>query len=377
MASTCCADEASTRRYDGERHTIGAPPYGMRLGAGRGAVPLLCAAALLALCLPRAEAQHVDLVAPAQGFVSRDGSLRIEWVVAGVPGDGGAPHVVLMVNGMVAQVASASDASGSLLLSALSDGPYRVHVFLGQYDEYEGLSNVQSSALVECWLDATGVLGGVPPPNPQAGMVLGFTPYVPATRAGAQPGRGPVVVFTYHCNRPDFVKMQADALRKFILDDFTLLVINDAQSDEMRTAISEASMSVGAESILTSDYLDHSDPSQVVGRIVTWSVQEVALRRFNDSVVMLLEGDMFPVAPFSPLDFLAGYQIAGTQQGRRHASSGFLLRCVHAHARGARAACPLRRAGECSHNAHSRCITGVCPCITHLDCTCLQDSRIL
>ena len=96
------------RRYDGERHTIGAPPYGMRLGAGRGAVPLLCAAALLALCLPRVEAQHVDLVAPAQGFGSRDGSLRIEWVVAGVPGDGGAPHVVLMVNGMVAQVASAT-----------------------------------------------------------------------------------------------------------------------------------------------------------------------------------------------------------------------------------------------------------------------------
>ena len=128
--------------------------------------------------------------------------------------------------------------------------------------------------------------------------------------------------------------LQAEALRTFILDQFTLLIINDAQSDEMCTAFSDASRSVGAESILTPSYLDHREPSKVVGRIVTWSMQEVALRRFNDSVVMLVEGDMFPVAPFSPLDFLSGYQIAGTQQGRRHASSGFLLRCVHTHAYG-------------------------------------------
>jgi hypothetical protein len=296
-------------------------------------IGLLYAAALLALCLARVQSQHVELVEPVQGFVSTNGTLRIKWAVAGgvLLADAGTPlHVVLMVNGMVAQVAGASN--GSLLLSALSDGMYRVQVFLGQYIEH--LTNVQSSALVECWVDTIGVLGGMPPPNPEAGMVQGFTPYVPATRAGAQPGRAPVVVFAYHCNRPDFVRMQADALRTFILDQFTLLIINDAQSDEMRTAISEASRSVGAESILTPSYLDHREPSKVVGRIVTWSMQEVALPRFNDSVVMLVEGDMFPVAPFSPLDFLSGYQIAGTQQCRRHASSGFLLRCVHAHAYG-------------------------------------------
>jgi hypothetical protein len=293
---------------------------------GRRRALRCCKSALVALCLASVQAQHVELLAPAQGFVSRDGALRVEWAAKDVPADKGALRVVLMVNGLVAQVDDPRSAVGSLLLSALSDGQYRVHVFLGQYDEFEGLSNVQSSALVECWVDTSGVLGGVAPLNPQAGMVPGFTAYVPATRTGAQPGREPVVVFTYHCNRPDFVKMQADALRHFMLDDFTLIVINDAQSDEMRTAISEASRSVGAESIPTPDYLDHSDPSQVVGRIVTWSMQEVALRRFNNSVVMLLEGDIFPVAPFAPLDFLSGYQIAGTQQGRRHRSSGFLLR---------------------------------------------------
>lgn len=49
-------------------------------------------------------------------------------------------------------------------------------------------------------------------------------------------------------------------------------------------------------------------------------------QEYNSSVVFLLEGDMFPVAPFSPLSFLQGYGIAGTQQGFRHAKTGFLLR---------------------------------------------------
>ena len=145
-----------------------------------------CGAALVALCLASVQAQHVELLAPAQGFVSRDGALRVEWAAKGVPDDKGALRVVLMVNGLVAQVDDPRSAVGSLLLSALSDGQYRVHVFLGQYDEFEGLSNVQSSALVECWVDATGVLGGVAPLNPQAGMVPGFTAYVPATRTGAK-----------------------------------------------------------------------------------------------------------------------------------------------------------------------------------------------
>jgi hypothetical protein len=52
-------------------------------------------------------------------------------------------------------------------LNELADGSYRLHIFLGEYDEIEGLSNVQSSALVECWVDNNGMLGAVAPVNPQ------------------------------------------------------------------------------------------------------------------------------------------------------------------------------------------------------------------
>lgn len=154
------------------------------------------------------DAAHIELLAPSQGYVSGEGALKIAWATTGVPADSPPLKVVLMVNGLTAKVLAASSAEESMILDRLMDGPYRVHVFLGEYDEFEGLSNVRSSALVECWVDSAGVLGARPPSNPQAGMVEGFTAYAPATRPGAQRGRGPVVVFTYHCNRPDFVTLQ-------------------------------------------------------------------------------------------------------------------------------------------------------------------------
>ena len=168
---------------------------------------------------------HVQLEEPVQGFVSSDGALQIRWAMAGVPAGRSALKVVLMVNGLIVQVTEAGSAENRMVLKELQDGPYRVHVFLSEYDEFEGLSNVQSSSLVECWVDQSGALGGVPPANPQAFMVKGFTPYKPARRPGAQEGRGPVIVFTYHCNRPDFVELQAAALKHFLLDDYKLIVI--------------------------------------------------------------------------------------------------------------------------------------------------------
>jgi hypothetical protein len=41
--------------------------------------------------------------------------------------------------------------------------------------------------------------------------------------------RGPVVIMAFHCNRPSFLALQAKALKKFIMDDYILVVIDDAQ----------------------------------------------------------------------------------------------------------------------------------------------------
>ena len=95
----------------------------------------------------------------------------------------------------------------------------------------------------------------------------------------------------------------------------------------MQSEFRRVSAEVGAEYVVASpDWIDHSEPSKAVGKVVTWAVEEIAVKQYPNSIVFLLEGDMFPVAPFSPSTFLKGYDIAGTPQQRVHDETGFMLR---------------------------------------------------
>eukprot|EP00291_Cryptomonas_curvata_P015801 CAMPEP_0172153620 /NCGR_PEP_ID=MMETSP1050-20130122/1554_1 /TAXON_ID=233186 /ORGANISM="Cryptomonas curvata, Strain CCAP979/52" /LENGTH=227 /DNA_ID=CAMNT_0012822193 /DNA_START=355 /DNA_END=1035 /DNA_ORIENTATION=- len=218
-------------------------------------------------------------------------------------------HVIIFVNGIKA--ISSPEVEGNVFMQQLSAGAYRIDAMLGRYDELDGITSVLSNHVVEFFVD-------LQPPISRS-ISSTFTPYQPSVTSerGIQTDRD-IIIFTYHCNRPNFVRMQANALRVFMQDRFAVVVINDAQAPDMRDAISDAARSVGAAVHETPDYLDHSDPGEVVGRVVTWSLQHVALRHYPGALLLLLEGDMFPVAPFSVARYMHGYALAGVQQGRRH-----------------------------------------------------------
>ena len=126
-----------------------------------------CSNAVLSTNQDAHSGPHIELLEPAQGFVSGDGTLRATWAAKEVPSGGSKLKIVLMVNGLTAHVTEFGSETTSTELNELADGSYRLHIFLGEYDEIEGLSNVQSSALVECWVDNNGMLGAVAPVNPQ------------------------------------------------------------------------------------------------------------------------------------------------------------------------------------------------------------------
>lgn len=126
-----------------------------------------CSNAVLSTNQDAHSGPHIELLEPAQGFVSGDGTLRVTWAAKEVPSGGSKLKIVLMVNGLTAHVTEFGSETTSTEFNELADGSYRVHIFLGEYDEIEGLSNVQSSALVECWVDNNGMLGAVAPVNPQ------------------------------------------------------------------------------------------------------------------------------------------------------------------------------------------------------------------
>ena len=231
----------------------------------------------------------IQISRPKQGELIEEGSLMVEWKLKGLQEDTDQGlQVVIMVNGLVVHVSRPED--GRVSMQDVRAGIFlHVHAFLAKYEEEEGITNVSSSSSIECKIISKEAMERLS--NEQAHGQRGnegpskYTPYIPANKSGEQPGREPVIIFTFHCNRPDLVLLQHKALSHFMLDEFKLIVINDAQAHDTRKEIERASLSVGADHFITPDYFDHSDPSYIVGKVVTWAVQEIALIKYNDSVM--------------------------------------------------------------------------------------------
>ncbi|EKX44923.1 hypothetical protein GUITHDRAFT_163480 [Guillardia theta CCMP2712] len=239
----------------------------------------------------------IQISRPKQGELIEEGSLMVEWKLKGLQEDTDQGlQVVIMVNGLVVHVSRPED--GRVSMQDVRAGIFlHVHAFLAKYEEEEGITNVSSSSSIECKIVSKEAMERLS--NAQAHGQRGnvgpsmYTPYIPANKSGEQPGREPVIIFTFHCNRPDLVLLQHTALSHFMLDEFKLIVINDAQAHDTRKEIERASLSVGADHFITPDYFDHSDPSYIVGKVVTWAVQEIALIKYNDSVMYLWVGLLF------------------------------------------------------------------------------------
>jgi hypothetical protein len=48
-----------------------------------------------------------------------------------------------------------------------------------------------------------------------------------------------VLIMTYSYNRPDFIEIQNKIFKKFLKDDYTFVVFNDASQEEMANQITE------------------------------------------------------------------------------------------------------------------------------------------
>ena len=172
------------------------------------------------------------------------------------------------------------------------------------------------------WSDTTG--GSPASSNEPAALAA------PGTGGGDET-RERLVIFSFHCNRPDFLLLQARALEKFMLDDFMLVVIDDAKDPAVQAQFREFAANLGADYRETPDWGREKgrfagDVSVTHGKTLTWAMQEIAIKEHPSSLVFFIEGDMFPVAPFSVNTFMRGFDMAGLPQERKDIDICFVLR---------------------------------------------------
>jgi hypothetical protein len=177
--------------------------------------------------------------------------------------------------------------------------------------------------------------------------VLTFTPPLTAK----------VRLLTFHCNRPDFIELQHKCCEKFILDDYELIVFNDARTSEMEQQIREICQEFEIQCIRFEPEWHFTDPLNL--KIKKWvddpinnshigfnkmrtipnlfeiadqpsvrhsHVIQYALDHFgynHDDLVALIDGDLFPVRHVSLRDLLEGYDMIGIERWSPQPNVGY------------------------------------------------------
>ena len=134
-----------------------------------------------------------------------------------------------------------------------------------------------------------------------------------------------ILLFTYSHNRPDFIKIQHDTFKKFLKDDYELVVFNDARDRSMEQQINNMCRECGIsciripQEIHDRPYLtrwpgeSNHAPAVRNCNVVQYSLNEVGFK--HDDIVALFDSDMFLVKDFSIRKYLENYDIAGIRQG--------------------------------------------------------------
>lgn len=136
---------------------------------------------------------------------------------------------------------------------------------------------------------------------------------------------GKVLIFTYACNRPDFIEIQHKTFCKLLEDDYEFIVFNDARDPNMRNAINSVCARLGLKSVPIPQeihdrpYLkrwpgeDKNHPTVRNVNVVQYSLDILGFG--HNDILLLLDSDVFLVKRFSIQAFMAGYDLGGRALG--------------------------------------------------------------
>lgn len=137
-----------------------------------------------------------------------------------------------------------------------------------------------------------------------------------------------VLLCTYSYNRPDFIELQAQTFKKFLQDDYELIVFNDARDKKMCMQIEQTCKKLVLrcvripQEIHGRPYLpramgdDFYAPSVKNCNVVQYSLDQIGFG--HDDIVALFDSDLFLIKDFSIREYMRGYGIAGLAQSREH-----------------------------------------------------------
>ena len=120
-------------------------------------------------------------------------------------------------------------------------------------------------------------------------------------------------------NRPDFIEMQHKTFKKFLQEDYELMMFNDANDPVMKKTIEATCRRLGITCVRVPQELHNVDPnchkfsaSYRHGEVMQFAFENYGF--YHDDIVMLIDSDVFLIREFSVRNYLGDCDLFGVFQ---------------------------------------------------------------
>ena len=127
-----------------------------------------------------------------------------------------------------------------------------------------------------------------------------------------------LVCFTTAYSTPEFIPYQYECLRKFITVPFNYYVFDNAPTNDIAEKNKDMAAYSGAiyVRIPTNPYA--GNPSGGAGYSVNFALQYIYNTLKYRGITMCIDSDMFPIAPFDPIECIGSHDFLGIKDWRGH-----------------------------------------------------------
>ena len=125
-----------------------------------------------------------------------------------------------------------------------------------------------------------------------------------------------IKVFSPICNRPEFIRIQHTTFKRFLKDDYELIVLNDAKDPKVREAINVECQRLSLACLETPDDLIHSSASVAHCAVIQWAYDNISLKEYADCINVFVDSDLFMINAFSIEEFVGDHAVGGLPQRR-------------------------------------------------------------
>lgn len=127
-----------------------------------------------------------------------------------------------------------------------------------------------------------------------------------------------VLILTQSYNRPDFIEIQYQTLKKFLRDEYEFIVFNDAIDQNIYDQIVQVCGKHDIQCIPMPQELHHpcNYPSVRHCSIIKYTLETIGFKA--DDIIAFLDSDLFLIREFSIRECMENFDIAGLEAYREH-----------------------------------------------------------